>query len=514
MRRFPVQRLFLTLTLIGVSLLPASLAQARRPSAATATVSMYAYQYTPTSGQPTAAQPMVYKALKVLAGTFEAKTGIHINFVAPVCVSIAQTCLTQTTTYFQAQQSANTMPDIVDIPNTTIFRTENWFLPLESYATVKNPYNTKAKDWCHSFAASLLQTSACDFDWAGSANMDNAQGHQWFIPFDEQYPNLVIGELGNANLMKKAGVSTSIPADWSEWMTQLATLKAKGFNAVSGETSHNGAGETSWPFWSALWPAYMGHVYKQIDPKGNPSGTAVKDQITPKMTAQAIKSGIINSNDPMYQAMFQQVKKYISYWVPGWQTSDVEALWTQGKLAERAFYIGDLFGEYSNPARHFNMVTGFPPIPTKKTDPRVMTPYGSIPTGPVQRQAHGSPYTAWSIDAAAVKRDSNLAAAIKWLQYITAPQQDQYVVNENPQEIPATIGATMAPLFVGLNGTPIPDWRQLGDTYPFGLATDATPNLEKELAVWTSGKEDDKTFFTHMESIMKDAANSFLATAK
>jgi hypothetical protein len=512
MRRSQFARVSLALILAGLTLTPPSLVATH--AAAGQTVSMYAYQYTPTSGAPTAAQPLVYKALKVLATRFEAQTGIHINFVAPVCVSIAQTCLTQTTQYFQTQQAANTMPDIVDIPNTTIFRTENWFLPLESYATVKDPYNTAVKDWCHNFASSLLQTSSCDFDWAGSANMDNAQGHQWFIPFDATYPNLVIGELGNAALMKKAGVVTTIPADWGDWMKQLATLKAKGLNAVSGETSHSGAGETSWPFWSALWPAYMGHVYKQINPTGNPAGTTVKDQITPKMAALAIKNGIVNSNDPLYQAMFQQAKQYISYWVTGWQTADVEALWTQGKLAERAFYIGDLFGEYSNPARHFAMVTGFPPIPTKKTDARVMTPYGSIPTGSVQRQAHGTPYTAWSIVAKAVKRDNNLPAAIKWLQYISAPQQDQFVVNENPQEIPATLGAQMAPLFAGLNGTPVPDWRQLGDTYPFGLATDATPNLEKELAVWTSGKEDDKTFFAHIEGIMKDAANSYLATAK
>jgi hypothetical protein len=314
--------------------------------------------------------------------------------------------------------------------------------------------------------------------------------------------------------MKKAGVSSTIPADWGAWMKQLAAIKAKGFNAVSGETSHTGAGETSWPFWSALWPAYMGHVYKKINPSGNPAGTATTDQITPKQTAQAIKSGIITSNDPLYQAMFQQVKQYISYWVPGWQTADVEALWTQGKIAERAFYIGDLFGEYSNPARHFTMITGFPPIATKKTDSRLMSPFGTIPTGSAQRQAHGSPYTAWSIDAAAVKRDSNLPAVIQWLQYITAPAQDQYVVNENPEEIPATLGAQMSPLFAGLNNTPIPNWGQLDATYPFGLSTDATPNLEKELAVWTAGREDDKTFFSHMEVIMTNAANSYLATAK
>ena len=149
----------------------------------------------------------------------------------------------------------------------------------------------------------------------------------------------------------------------------------------------------------------------------------------------------------MMQAAFLQVKKYMSYWVSGWQTSDVEALWTQGQLAERQFYIADLFSEYSNPARKFNMTIGFPPYPTKKTDPKVMTPYGSIPTGTAARLARVQTCEGCSfgVISSSVKRDNNTAAAIKWLQFITAPAQDQYIVNEHPDYIPAAVGATMSP---------------------------------------------------------------------
>jgi ABC-type glycerol-3-phosphate transport system substrate-binding protein len=324
---------------------------------------------------------------------------------------------------------------------------------------------------------------------------------------------LLIGEMANVNLLKQAGATPAIPVDWSDWLTQLATIKAKGINAMSGETSHTGAQASSWPFWSALWGPYMGHALKEADPTAIPGSTKPSDSPTTRQVAEAYAKGTINTSDPMLQAAFLQVKKYMSYWVNGWQTSDVEALWTQGQLAERQFYIADLFSEYSNPARKFTMTIGFPPYPTKKTDPRVMTPYGSIPTGTAARLARVAlcEGCSFGVISSAVKRDNNTAAALKWLQFITAPAQDQYIVNEHPDYIPAAVGATMSPLYASLNNTPIPDWRNLGGTYFGGLTSDATPNLEKELAVWVTGHETDVQFFANMEKQLKADGQGWLA---
>jgi len=282
---------------------------------------------------------------------------------------------------------------------------------------------------------------------------------------------------------------------------------------MSGETSHNGALASSWPFWSALWPAYMGHVYHKVNPNGVPdgSGNSTKDAATPAQQAAAIKNGVISADDPMYQAMFRQVKQYMSYWVQGWQTADVQSLWTKSNLAERQFFIGDLFGEYSNPDRKFDLVIGFPPYPTRKTATDIAQPFGSLPTGAEARVAHGGygNSNSFGIIASAVQRDHNVEAAVRWLEYITAPQEDVFVVNEHPNFIPAArgTGSQMAAIYRGLNSQPVPDWRSL-NTYPFGLSQDATPNLEKELQIWVTSQENDATFFKHMEAIMQAAAQN------
>ena len=145
-----------------------------------------------------------------------------------------------------------------------------------------------------------------------------------------------------------------------------------------------------------------------------------------------------------------------------------------------------------------------------------MQPFGTIPKGSAARLTRLGlcEGCSFGIISSAVKRDNNVDAAVKWLQFITAPAQDQYIVNEHPDYIPVAVGSTMAPLYASLNNTPIPDWRNLGNTYFGGMTNDATSNLEKELAIWVTGHETDAQFFANMEKQMVADATSNLAGLK
>src|SRR5712692_8569369 len=111
MRYHRFARVSLALLIAGLSLAPTSLAATR--AAAGQTVTMYAYEWTPSSGAPTAAHPLVYHALQVLADKFKAQTGITIKFIAPLCVSVVEACLNQTHTYLETQVAAYTAPDVM-----------------------------------------------------------------------------------------------------------------------------------------------------------------------------------------------------------------------------------------------------------------------------------------------------------------------------------------------------------------------------------------------------------------
>jgi len=129
----PLRSTLIAVALGIVALIPLGTAQAQHPLAAPATrpyvgqvVTMYAQDFTPSTGGPTAQHPLVYHALQVLADNFKAQTGITIKFIQPVCGTIAQNCLTQTQTYYTAQIAAGTAPDVAIQVNSPIAATAGY----------------------------------------------------------------------------------------------------------------------------------------------------------------------------------------------------------------------------------------------------------------------------------------------------------------------------------------------------------------------------------------------------
>ncbi len=507
MRRFSSMRIASVLTL--AALIPLSAAHAQRPHAAPAqrpsvgngpVVTMYAGGWSPVgNNNASSSHPRVYHALTVLAQKFQQQTGIRIAFVNPGFSTSDASSLDEQTRWFQTTIAANTAPDISTVGNVFTEAAYGWFSNLGPYLDQPDPFIPGNKRWSDNWYAYMNKNQAVD-----------NHGQRFYVPEAGSYPSLLVGIMGNAALLSKAGVGTKIPSEWSSWMNQLAALKAKGLYA-SGETSHTGAQASSWPLWSELWAPYMGFLYYKLS-----SDKTANTAITEKQQAKAVVSGVISASDPRFQQVFLQVKRYMSYWVPGWQTTDVQSLWTQGKLAQRQFYIADLYTELSDPNRHFTLISAFPPVPGRATNPDVSLPFGNLPTGAAARQARAQEGNGnvFALINSAVKRDNNEAAAVKWLQYITAPAQADFIVNEHADQIPVAIGTHMVPIFTALNNQTVPDFRQLGTSYPFGMTAEATPNMEKEIAVWTGGKEDNKTFFAHIETILMTSAKTYLANSK
>lgn len=502
MRRL-LSRSSLAIALVALSLAPVGFAQAQRTHVGNGTVvTMYAGEWTPTGNTPDAAHPRVYHALQVLAQKFQQQTGIRISFVNPgFSPQNDPNGLVDETQYLQSHIAANTAPDIAAVGNIFTQAAYGWWANLDAYYNQPDPFVPDNKHWKDLWSSYVNKNLVLD-----------PHGHHFYIPISGAYPGLLVGVMANDNLLRKAGVGTKVPSEWNDWLKQLAALKAKGYNAVAGEASHSGAQAASWPLWSELWAPYMGHVFHKVAPGADVKTTAA----TQIQIAKAVQSGVISLKDPMFQEVFRQMKKYMGYWISGWQTADVESLWTEGKLAERQAGIWDLVPELSDPNRHFKLSMSLPPIPTKKSDPRVLNPLGYLPTGQAARTARVGPGNGnvFGLITRSVTRDHNEAAAIKWLQYITAPAQDEYIVNEHPDNIPATLGTHMAPVYQSLNKVPIPDYGALGSTTPFGLSAEATPDMEKELAVWVAGRENDKTFFAHMQDIITTAAKTYIAGTK
>ncbi len=478
-----------SVALVLALLLPLSAVAAHGVRDTSTTITMYAGGYSPTAWTTVSAQhPRAVTALRVLADKFKQQTGITVKFVNPAGVSSYETYVA----WMQANVSAGTAPDVVSVGQGPDFSTHGWYAYLDSYYAQPNQFVPGNKHWSDLYPAKFYKNSQI----VGVGN------HHYIIPIAGNYPYVVIGIFYNKALWAKAGI-TEVPKTWEQWMAQLNTLTKAGIPAMAPNPGENKSGSV-WPLWSTLWPPFMAYLGPKVD-------TNHDKQVTPLEVANAVINGVIRMDDPHMQAMWQQFKRMMSYNVKGWNATDVEALWTKGTLGERYGGFWELSSERSNTQRKFDFGFFPPVVLTKATSPLVTPPPKYAPTGP-ERLANASYNAGFGIVSNSIKAHNNLDAAIKWLQFITTPDADDFIVNENADAVPLVNGTTPDPVWNQLNTLPVPDYGTVaGGTYPFALYPEQQTHLQHETVLWVFGDESDRAFYQHTQDELLDFAKRYIA---
>jgi hypothetical protein len=209
------------------------------------------------------------------------------------------------------------------------------------------------------------------------------------------------------------------------------------------------------------------------------------------------------------QAPWFQYKRQATYYLPGWNAADIEAAWTQGKVAERYGGFWEIPTEKSNTGIKFQWGF-FAPVPvTTATSPLADGKYTMVPTGAAARLAKAPYSDGFGVVGNSVAKDNNLAAAVKWLQFITAPQADEFIVNENVTGVPAVQGAHMAPSYNLLNNTPVPYYQ--AQIYPYQMHNAEYLATIHESVIWLLNQESDASFFAHIQTIILQHAKQTIA---
>jgi hypothetical protein len=225
--------------------------------------------------------------------------------------------------------------------------------------------------------------------------------------------------------------------------------------------------------------------------------------------SKLILSGAINMKDPRMQAPWLQYKRQAGYYLPGWNAADIEAAWTQGKTAERYGGFWEIPTEMSNPLLKFKWGF-FAPVPvTTATSPLADGKFTWVATGEAARIGVAPYSDGLGVVASAVKRDNNLSAALKWLQFITAPAADEFIVNENVTGIPVVAGAHMAPSYNVLNDVPTPNYQT--EIFPYQMYSAEYVAVAHESVIWLLNQETDFSFFGHIQKIITQYAQQTIA---
>ena len=460
------------------------------------TLRVYAGVYTPTAATTVTAQtPRVNNALRDLAQKFTQQTGIKVEFVTPgynYADSDTPENRAKWESFMQAGIASGTAPDITAVPQGPDQTGKGWFLNLDSAYATPNEFAKGNTKWSDLYRSKFFN------------KMVGVGDNHYVVPMAATYPYVVIGTFYNKTLMKQAGI-TGTPKTWEEWMGQLAQLKKAGIAPMAPFPVEAKSGSV-WPMWSTLIPAFTQNLVPRVDTDKN--GTVTQLEI-----AQAALKGIISTNNPGIREAFRQYKRQLAFYLPGWNAADVQAAWSQGKVAQKYGGFWELYSERSNTQRKFDFGF-FPTLPVTSATSKLVTWTPKLaPTGEARLDGVDGPQGSFAVVKPSVEKNGTSAEAVKFLKFLTTPDANEYLVNENPDAIPAIKGAQPDPLWGQLANLPAADYSESA-IYPYGLDGEQQANLQRETVLWGLGQKNDSAFFAAVQKDLMRAAQKYVDDSK
>ena len=287
---------------------------------------------------------------------------------------------------------------------------KDFYVVLDDYLESPNPYvegNEKWKDIYNSeeFAATRV-----------------SDGHYYFVGIDR----VVNGMYYNKTLFEQAGI-TEEPETFKEFMDVLAKLNGKAIPYLSGINNYDLYLEGN------LFNSYLDAVDVL-----NPNGIVDYEEL-----ARAVKLGIFDADKQIYTDYLTILKEKTKYYPDGFEGYDVFQNFISGKVGIIEVN-GPLMMQISRAKKDFEV--GYFPFPyISKTD---VMPYGCAEAGKPLIGGGAGISTAWWVTNSAIKKGQEAVdAAVDFLMFLTAPQNNSRMVNDLGVAVPVSSSQDCADYF-------------------------------------------------------------------
>ena len=249
--------------------------------------------------------------------------------------------------------------------------------------------------------------------------------------------------------MDKIGMD--LPATWAEMMEVCKALKEEGpgWSPWPPEAKEGNV----WPMAIQLLNSMLQDECVDMDKSGD-FFVGIEEGLP------AFYAGVIGPLTEQYQTAWHEMKKAAGYWIDGWATSDLEALWRDGEIGIRYTGAWEFSQQKNDPFIEFERGLIPPPyvsssdVPGGNDPPEFTAGDGKVPGEMVT--AINGPDTA--IMKVAQERGS-LDGAVKWLQWVTEPENNAFLVNEEEMGIPTSPDAQLGALFREMASFKVPKWK-------------------------------------------------------
>jgi ABC-type glycerol-3-phosphate transport system substrate-binding protein len=308
------------------------------------------------------------------------------------------------------------------------------------------------------------------------------------------YPTPNVGIFYNKDLF--ASLNLQPPLSWEELRSVGKALKAAGYGVFAPSVKN--ISTDNWMYIIAIGPGYMKAIFNEIDYDHDGNISSVE-------YIRAAKADYFNPVTKEYaREILYFTKELINdYYVPGFETADLEAMWNQGRVAMKWAGAWSMPGENSNTRRGFQF--GVAPFPVVSSASSKYVTDIEFSDGP-------RVVTSIGMDVMRAAVDTNpgmLEAAIAYMKYFTASENLSEWVLEDGYILGATKDCLVPPSILSWSDRKfavIPN-----NFWPTGLGdAEAESSLGRELEMWVKGQTNDNTFFTRWNQIQQAGADRLI----
>ncbi len=421
--------------------------------------------------QASAEHPLAYNGMRILAERLkEQRPDIDVQFVdVPVNNGV------ELATWLTARVASGDAPDLIfPWENTPVQR--GWCLPLDDYLAQQNPFASQYTTWSDVFYPALMRT------------LVYLDGKTYTAPMSMRYPGVGVGMSYNKDLFAQMGLKP--PTNWTEELEVAQALKDSGSGMSPWWNDFGGTKIDGWPFGIQILPVLLQDIGAELDTDGDKAVSA-QEQLA------ALKAGLVGPSTEKYQTGIREYKKLADLFIPGWQSTNLEQLFREGQVALQLRGSWEFSQLANDPGVTFER--GFLPLPPVTsadipgaTDPSRFTD-GTVPAD----QIVAYPDTA-ILESATTAHDS-LEATITWLQWITEPENNAFINNENQQWCSSAKDAPLGPLWQEISQIKVPILDYQAEWCALNLDSDYFNNWRKLFESWLTNQIDETTFFERFQ---------------
>jgi raffinose/stachyose/melibiose transport system substrate-binding protein len=461
------------------------------------TVSVWLDQYHPTEWTTRSAEnPTVNNAARILAEQFQNEytaSEVTIDFIDYQVSGESDAFAAWLTARIEGDDAPDLIWSVHNIPVQN-----GWALPIGSYLNQPNPYVEGNAKWRDLFYPSLMRSLVWE------------DRNEYCAPLRAIWPYLEVGLAYNQGLLDQHGLRA--PRTWTEQKEVSAALKELG----GGLSPWPDEGESGnlWPFALQILPPMMQEVCKEMDLNGDKFVGA--EEALP-----AYRKGIIAMDGPLYRRAWQEMRELAQSWVDGFNTADLDLLWRRGELGLQYRATWEWANLANDPSIEFEQKFVPAPMPNSSDipivdgigaydPPKLTAGDGSVPGE--QIEAIQGPDLVMLRDS--VETRNTLDATLAFWQYLTTPENNAFLVNENQQFIPSVKDASLGPLWQEVANFQLPIYDYTIAWWGMGLFWDAQhfQNWRKLFVGWMVGDLSEQEFFARQVRESDEGAARYEAT--